>query len=93
MLNLVLDEDLKRWQTNAAEFARRELKPFAAEWDQAAGMDPSSAFPVAALRKCSQAGLRSVTVTVELGDSGPKLLVSKIPLWIDSKQGPYQQYM
>ncbi len=32
-------------------------------------------------------------VTVELGDSGPKLLVSKISVWIDSKQGPFQQYM
>jgi len=70
MVEFVLDEELKSWQTKAAEFARQELKPYAAEWDRTAGADPASAFPMEALKRCSRAGLRTVTVPKEMGGQG-----------------------
>ncbi|MFP6889049.1 MAG: acyl-CoA dehydrogenase family protein [Nitrospinota bacterium] len=74
MVEFVLDEELKSWQTKAAEFARQELKPYAAEWDRTAGADPASAFPMEALKRCSRAGLRTVTVPKEMGGAGLGIL-------------------
>ena len=70
MTEFALDPEIIGWQQKAAQFAREELKPHAAEWDRNAGVDPTSAFPVDALRKCSRAGLRTVTVPTEMGGAG-----------------------
>ncbi len=74
MVEFILDEELKSWQTKAADFAKQELKPYAAEWDRKAGVDPASAFPMDALKKCSRAGLRTVTVPKEMGGAGLGIL-------------------
>ncbi|MYA96584.1 MAG: acyl-CoA dehydrogenase family protein, partial [Nitrospinae bacterium] len=61
MVDYILDDELKAWQGKVAEFAKNELKPYAAEWDRQNGVDPANPFPMDALKKASAAGIRTLT--------------------------------
>lgn len=74
MVDYTLDEDITRWQKLAAQFAKEELKPFSAEWDRMANVDPVTAFPMETLRKASRLGLRTLTVPKEMGGEGMGIL-------------------
>ena len=74
MMDYLLNDEIRQWRKKAADFAKGELKPRAAEWDRRAGIDPATAFPFDALKKCSKAGLRTVTVPKEMGGAGLGIL-------------------
>ncbi len=70
MVDYILDDELKAWQSKIAEFSKNELRPYAAEWDRQNGIDPTSPFPLDALRKASAAGIRTLTTPREMGGEG-----------------------
>ena len=70
MVDYILDDELKAWRSKIAEFAKNELRPYAAEWDRQNGIDPTNSFPMDALRKASAAGIRTLTTPREMGGEG-----------------------
>ncbi len=63
-MNFTMSEDLRAFRDVAAQFAREEMEPFAAEWDEKAY------FPVETLRKAAELGLGGVYVGDDAGGSG-----------------------
>jgi alkylation response protein AidB-like acyl-CoA dehydrogenase len=63
-MDFSLSEDQLALQSAARDFARRELAPFAAEWDQ------SGEFPRAALTKAAELGFCGLYTPQELGGLG-----------------------
>ncbi|MEE9275542.1 MAG: acyl-CoA dehydrogenase family protein [bacterium] len=69
-----LDDEIISLRQKTAQFAREELKPYAAEWDRMADADPVAAFPMETLRRASRLGLRTLTVPKEMGGEGMGIL-------------------
>jgi butyryl-CoA dehydrogenase len=67
-VRIELTEDQLLIQQTTRDFARNELRPFAAEWDEGAQ------FPAAAVAKLGELGLMGVAVPAEWGGAGLDLV-------------------
>jgi len=62
-MDFTLSADQQAFQATARDFARREMMPFAREWDE------NETFPIAALRKAATLGFGGVYVREDVGGS------------------------
>lgn len=67
MVDMRLSGEQLELQKLVREFAQKELRPLAAECDRKAQRDPSSCFPIEALKAASKLGLRTLGLPRELG--------------------------
>lgn len=63
-VSLGLTDEQKEYQNMAFQFAKSELEPFAAEWDE------KKYFPVETLKKAAQTGFGAMYTDPELGGAG-----------------------
>jgi alkylation response protein AidB-like acyl-CoA dehydrogenase len=67
-MNYLLNEEQRRWQTLAREFAEEEIRPISIERDQIS--DPAATLDWDIIRKGSRLGLRTAAVPREWGGGG-----------------------
>ena len=72
MISFRLTEEQRELQALAHEFAERELRPIAREWDD------RDDFPPGLLAKAASVGLASYAVPVEFGGGGARPLTSAL---------------
>src|SRR5690349_21530331 len=63
-MNFTLSEEQSAIQAMAANFAKQEMEPYAADWDK------DHHFPEDTLRKAAELGMAAITIGTDVGGSG-----------------------